>query len=137
MSDDSRLRSVSNSSDHIPPGKLNLNHARVTHQDQLPVSLSYCSTGRDGNGILGMTLFTLNQCWDFSPIFRKRSEFLNFPQNWSEVGILFNEMLDKLTFHLELTSIFALKLILLRVVLKLPCHRFKLILLATNFVNFS
>jgi len=48
LSDDSRLRSVSNSSDHIPPGKLNLNHARVTHQDQLPVSPSYCSTGVTG-----------------------------------------------------------------------------------------
>ena len=37
--DDSRLRSVSNSSDKFPPASLN--RARVTHQDQLPVSPSY------------------------------------------------------------------------------------------------
>jgi len=36
LSEDTRLRSVSNSSDHFPPAILN--RARVTHQDQLPVS---------------------------------------------------------------------------------------------------
>ena len=36
LSEDTRLRSVSNSSDKFPPASLN--RARVTHQDQLPVS---------------------------------------------------------------------------------------------------
>ena len=36
LSEDMRLRSVSNSSDKFPPASLN--RARVTHQDQLPVS---------------------------------------------------------------------------------------------------
>ena len=37
------------------------------------------------------------------------SEILTFPPNWSELGILFHEKLE-LTFHLNLVSIFALKL---------------------------
>ena len=50
------------------------------------------------------------QCWDFGPIFLKKSEILTFPQNWSELGIPFNEKLEKLTFHMKLASKFALKL---------------------------
>ena len=50
------------------------------------------------------------QCWDFGPIFWKRSKILTFPQNWSELGIPFNEKLEKLTFHMKLASKFALKL---------------------------
>jgi len=38
-----RLRSVSNSSDKFPPASLNL--ARVSHQDQLPLSPSYTTAG--------------------------------------------------------------------------------------------
>merc|ERR1712142_923039 len=38
-----RLRSVSNSSDKFPPASLNL--ARVSHQDQLPLSPSYSMSG--------------------------------------------------------------------------------------------
>merc|ERR1719449_473872 len=40
---DERLRSVSNSSDKFPPASLNL--ARVSHQDQLPLSPSYTMSG--------------------------------------------------------------------------------------------
>ena len=52
----------------------------------------------------------LTQCWYFGQIFRKWSEILTFPPNWSELGILFHEKLEKLTFHMKLASIFALKL---------------------------
>ena len=38
-----RLRSVSYSSDKFPPASLNL--ARVSHQDQLPLSPSYTMSG--------------------------------------------------------------------------------------------
>ena len=55
-------------------------------------------------------LWSMIQCWDFGPIFRKWSEILTFPPNWSELGILFHEKLEKLTFHMKLASIFALKL---------------------------
>ena len=44
--DDARLRSVSNSSDKFPPPSLS--RARVTHQDQLPVSPSYTGPGVTG-----------------------------------------------------------------------------------------
>ena len=50
------------------------------------------------------------QCWDFSLIFRKWSKILTFPPNWSELGILFQEKFEKLTFHMKLASILALKL---------------------------
>ena len=53
---------------------------------------------------------TFTQCWQFGQIFRKWSEILTFPPNWSELGILFHEKLEKLTFHMKLASIFALKL---------------------------
>ena len=49
-------------------------------------------------------------CWDFGLIFWKWSEILTFPPNWSELGILFHEKLEKLTFHMKLASIFAWKL---------------------------
>ena len=52
----------------------------------------------------------LSQCLNFGPIFRKWSEILTFPPNWSELGILFHEKLEKWTFHMKLVSIFALKL---------------------------
>ena len=38
-----------------------------------------------------LNLDLLEQCWDFGPIFRKWSEILTFPKNWSELGILFHE----------------------------------------------
>ena len=46
-------------------------------------------------------------CWNFGLIFQKWSEILTFPPNWSELGILFHEKLEKLTFHMKLASIFA------------------------------
>ena len=74
----------------------------TSNKDQLEVCLP---NSRLLSGLIGMW-----QCWDWGPIFRKWSKVLTFSPTWSELGILFHEKLKKLTFHLKLVSIYALKL---------------------------